>query len=250
MVAQALDGMGRSAGGDRHRRSAVRERRADRREGLRGVHRRRVARVRVTASRTTNGRRSALATPRGTTGNPKGVRCAITAGAYLKRGRADARVRHRARARAYLWDAADVPLQRLGRTPGGVDRGRRDPRVPAVRRSGADLLPHRGARGDPTCCGRAGRGSTCSCMPPTRSSGSSPTSSRWPPAAPRRRARSIEGMSEMGFQRPHPSLRSSPRPTGRPPCARGRRAWGRARHGRARGPDGPPGRSPTTPCTR
>ena len=227
-------GDGRSAGGDRHRRPAVRERRAARREGLRGVHRRGIARVRVPPA----GRRVAGDQPRLHVGDhrqPQGRR-GPPPRRVPERGRADARVRHRG-ALALPVDAADVPLQRLD-VHLGRHRGGRDPRLPADRRSRPDLRAHRGARGDPHVRGAGGAQPAAPC----------PRSGQAPLRARGRGGHRRRGAAERGHRgdvgdgvRRHPPLRAhrNLRAGHRLRVAGG---VGRAGHAGARGPDGPPGR--------
>ena len=114
---------------------------APRREGLRGVPRRGRSRVRGGAAR----RRVAGHLPAlhlGDHGRSQGRRLSPPR-------RLSQRARQRADLRALAahglsLDAADVPLQRLDLHVGG-HRGRRHARVPAPRRSGADLSRHRAA---------------------------------------------------------------------------------------------------------
>ena len=82
VVARALEGMDAPPHGDRHRRSAVRERRSDRGDGLRGVHRRGVIRSSSTCLPDDEWQAISLGYTSGTTGNPKGVVCHHR-GAYL-----------------------------------------------------------------------------------------------------------------------------------------------------------------------
>ena len=122
----------------------------------------------------------------GTTGDPKGV-VYHHRGAYLN-ALGNALAFRLAAGQRLPVDAADVPLQRLDVHVGG-DRRRRHARVPAPRRSRADLRARFATTASRTC---AARRSCCNLLihAPGRSRRrASTTSSTSPPAAPRRRRR-------------------------------------------------------------
>ncbi len=131
----------------------------------------------------------------GTTGDPEGRRVPPPR-RVSQRARQRARLQARARQRVPV-DAADVPLLRLDVHVGG-DGGGRHARVPAPRRSGADL------RGDPRRARhapvrRADRAQPARARARRRRRCRSTAWSTSPPAAPRRRRRSSRRWRRWAF---------------------------------------------------